>query len=237
MSALRIACAMIALCRHRSIPASKDKTMCASCSWYGRHVAPYVVHAGCSAQAFTRMRERMVPLAQGAVVEIGFGSGLNLRYYDAGKVTRLVGVDPDATMLSLAKRQNGGRPYPVECIQAGGENVPLDDACADTVVVAYALCTIPEPQAALAEARRILKPGGQLIFLEHGQAEPGWRKRLQNRLNGAWGVLAGGCNLNRDPIHLVRNAGFDLREACEERFPLRFWLLGGHYSGVALRRP
>jgi ubiquinone/menaquinone biosynthesis C-methylase UbiE len=209
--------------------------MCASCSWYGRHIAPYVVHAGCSAAAFTRMRERMVPLAQGTVVEIGFGSGLNLRYYDGGKVTKLIGVDPDATMLSLAKRRSGDSPFALEYLQAGGENIPLADGCADTVVVAYALCTIPVPQAALAEARRVLKPGGRLIFLEHGQAAPAWRKRLQNTLNGAWGALAGGCNLNRNPVQLVRNAGFDLREATEERFPLRFWLLGGHYSGIAFR--
>lgn len=212
--------------------------MCISCqSWYGRHIAPYVVHAGCSARAFTRMRERMVPQAQGVVVEIGFGSGLNLRYYDPAKVTKLVGVDPDATMLSLAKRQNGGTPFALECLQAVGENIPLADGHADTVVVAYALCTIPQPHAALAEAHRILKPGGCLIFLEHGQAEARWRKELQNKLNRVWGALAGGCNLDRDPIGLVRNAGFDVREARKEQFPATFWLLGSHYSGVAFAAP
>ena len=99
--------------------------MCASCqSWYGRHIAPYVVHAGCSADAFTRMRRRMVPLAQGVVVEVGFGSGLNLLYYDPDKVTRLVGVDPDETMLSLAKRQSGAKSFAMECLQAGAESMP-----------------------------------------------------------------------------------------------------------------
>ena len=208
--------------------------MCASCqSWYGRHIAPYVVHAGCSADAFTRMRRRMVPLAQGVVVEVGFGSGLNLPYYDPDKVTRLVGVDPDETMLSLAKRQSGAKSFAMECLQAGAESMPLADSFADTAVVAYALCTIPEPQTALAEIHRILKPGGRLVFLEHGQAEPGLRKGIQNRLNRVWGALAGGCNLNRDPIRLVRNAGFDVSEARHEKFPPSFWLLGSHYSGVA----
>src|SRR5258708_30592153 len=95
--------------------------MCASwLSWYAHHVAPRVVHAGCSAGAFTRMRQRMVPLARGVVVEVGFGSGLNLPYYDPAKVTRLVGVDPDATMLSLAKRRDGAVPFTLECLQAGG---------------------------------------------------------------------------------------------------------------------
>jgi SAM-dependent methyltransferase len=209
--------------------------MCASClSWYGRHVAPYVVHAGCSSAAFSRMRQRWIPLAEGVVVEVRFGSGLNLPYYDAGKVTRLVGVDPDATMLGLARRRSGAVPFALQCLQAGGESLPLADGCADTVVIAYALCTIPEPRAALAEVHRILKPGGRLVFLEHGQVEPGWHRRAQNRLNRTWGALAGGCNLNRDPVGLVRGAGFDLRDARHERFPPRFWLLGSHYAGIAL---
>src|SRR5260370_34053390 len=117
--------------------------MCASCvSWYGRHIAPYVVHAGCSAEAFTRMRQRMVPLADGVVVEVGFGSALNLPYYDPAKVTQLVGVDPDATMLSLAKRQNG-TPFAVEVLQAGGGSIPLADGTTAAVVVADSLCTVP----------------------------------------------------------------------------------------------
>ncbi len=178
--------------------------MCVSClSWYGRHIAPYVAHAGCTAEAFTRMRQRMVPLAQGVVVEVGFGSGLNLPYYDPAKLTRFIGVDPDATMLSLAKRQSGAIRFGLECRQAGAESMPIADRFADTVVFAYALCTIPEPQTALTEIHRILKPGGRLVFLEHGQAEHGLRRRLQNWLNRVRGAVAGGCNLNRDPIRLV----------------------------------
>jgi SAM-dependent methyltransferase len=210
--------------------------MCTSCqSWYGRHIAPYVVHAGCSVSAFSRMRQRMVPLADGVVVEIGFGSGLNLPYYDPIKVQRLIGVDPDPTMLALANRQKGRVQFTLECLQAGGESMPLADSSADTAVVAYALCTIPEPQLALAEIRRILKPGGRLIFLEHGQADAGWRSGLQNRLNRPWGALAGGCHLNRNPLGLVRDSGFDIREAEQRHFPASLFLLGNHYSGVALR--
>ena len=97
-------------------------------------------------------------------------------------------------------------------------------------VVAYALCTIPERQTALAEIHRMLKPGGRLVLLEHGQAEPGLCRRLQNRF---WGAPAGGCHLNRDPVGLVRNAGFDVSEAWHEKLPPSFWLLGSHYSGFA----
>ncbi|RWM75938.1 MAG: class I SAM-dependent methyltransferase [Mesorhizobium sp.] len=212
--------------------------MCRSClSWYGRRIAPYVVHAGCSADVFSRMRQRMVPLAEGVVVEVGFGSGLNLPYYDAAKVRRLVGVDPDGTMLALAKRQNRALPFELEYLQACGESLPLVAGFADTVIVAYALCTIAQPAAALAEIRRVLKPGGRLIFIEHGQANVGWRRRLQNRFNCIWGVLAGGCNLNRNPFQLVASARFDVRDAWQEGLPPTFWLLGSHYAGVAIRQP
>ncbi|WP_054312229.1 class I SAM-dependent methyltransferase [Mesorhizobium sp. 1M-11] len=211
--------------------------MCRSClSWYGQRIAPYLVHAGCSSDAFSRMRRRMVPHAKGVVVEVGLGSGLNLPHYDAAKVTRLVGVDPDATMLALAKRRNRALAFDVECLQAGGESMPLADGFADTVVVAYAFCTVPQPEAALAEIRRILKPDGRLIFLEHGQANASWRRRLQDRLNRPWGTLAGGCNLNRNPFQLVEDARFDIRDSWQERFPPAFWLLGSHYAGIAIRR-
>jgi SAM-dependent methyltransferase len=208
--------------------------MCWPClSWYGRRIAPYVVHAGCSANAFSRMRRRMVPLAEGVVVEVGFGSGLNLPFYDAAKLERLVGVDPDSTMLALAGPQSRCLPFDVECLQACGESMPLSDNFADTVVVTYAFCTIPEPQAALTEIRRILKPTGRLIFIEHGQAEEPRCRRWQERLNRLWGWLAGGCHLNRDPLRLIRGAGFRLVEEEHGRFALPFWQLGTHYAGVA----
>ncbi|QPC91961.1 class I SAM-dependent methyltransferase [Mesorhizobium sp. INR15] len=209
--------------------------MCQSClSWYARCIAPYLVHAGCSSSAFTHMRKRMIPRAEGVVVEVGFGSGLNLPYYDAAKVGRLVGVDPDGTMLGLAAPKIRALALDVECLRASGESLPLADNFADTVVVTYAFCTIPDPEAALAEIRRILRPTGQLIFIEHGQAQgPRWRK-WQERLNRPWARLAGGCQLNRDPLHLISGAGFRLVQAERGRFPLPFWQLGSHYAGVAV---
>jgi SAM-dependent methyltransferase len=208
--------------------------MCLSClSWYGLHVAPYIVHAGCSANAFARMRNLMVPLAERTVVEVGFGSGLNLPYYDATKIEKLVGIDPDGTMLALAETPVRFMSFDVELIRASGENMPLADSFADSVVVTYAFCTIPRPQAALAEIRRILKSTGRLIFIEHGQAEKPGHRRWQERLNRPWGWLAGGCQLNRNPLDLIRQAGFHLIEEQRGRFPLHFWQLGSHYAGVA----
>jgi ubiquinone/menaquinone biosynthesis C-methylase UbiE len=208
--------------------------MCQTClSWYARCVAPYLVHAGCSAGAFARMRRRVIPRAKGIVVEVGFGSGLNLPYYDPAKVEWLIGVDPDGTMLGLAGPRSRALPFRVECLRASGESLPLADGLADTVVVTYAFCTIPDPEAALGEIRRILKPTGQLIFIEHGQAEGKWCRSWQRRLNGLWGRLAGGCHLDRDPLSLIRAAGFSLTEQQHGRFALPFWQLGNHHAGIA----
>jgi ubiquinone/menaquinone biosynthesis C-methylase UbiE len=212
--------------------------MCQSClSWYARCVAPYFVHAGCSANAFADMRRRMMPQAEGIVVEVGFGSGLNLPYYDPARVRRLVGVDPDGTMLGLAGPKSRSMPFDVECLRAGGEALPLADDVADTVVVTYAFCTIPDPEAALSEIRRILKPTGRLIFIEHGQAAGLGRRRWQDRLNRMWGALAGGCQLNRDPLRLVGGAGFRLVHEERGQFPLSLWHLGSHHAGVAVPPP
>lgn len=208
--------------------------MCQSfSSWYQHRIAPYTVHFGCSSKVFSRVRELVVSHAEGVVVEVGFGSGLNLPYYDPVKVKHLIGVDPDTTMLNLAKRQNTHVPFPVDYIPGRGEDLPIGDASADTVVVSYALCTIPAPEAALAEIRRILKPRGRLIFTEHGRMASGWRARLQDRMNRLWSSLAGGCNLNRNPLQLLVGAGFDIQETRQERFPFTFWLLGNHFSGFA----
>ncbi|WP_245440782.1 class I SAM-dependent methyltransferase [Mesorhizobium sanjuanii] len=182
------------------------------------------------------MRKRMIPRAEGIVVEVGFGSGLNLPYYDPARVERLVGIDPDGTMLGLAGPQSRSLPFDVECLRASGESLPLTDDFADTVVVTYAFCTIPDPEAALTEIRRVLKPTGRLIFIEHGQAEEPRCRRWQERLNRRWGQFAGGCHLNRDPLRLIRGAGFHLVEEERGRFPLPFWQLGSHYAGVAAPR-
>lgn len=178
------------------------------------------------------MRGRLIPRAEGLVVEVGFGSGLNLPYYDPSKVKRLIGVDPDGTMLGLAESRGRLLPFAVEYIRASGENLPLADSLADTVVVTYAFCTIPDPASALAEIRRILKPAGRLIFIEHGQADDPRCRRWQERLNSFWGRFAGGCHLNRNPQILIEQAGFRFVYRERDRFSLPFWQLGTHHAGI-----
>jgi ubiquinone/menaquinone biosynthesis C-methylase UbiE len=195
---------------------------------------PYFIHGGCSMRAFARMRGRIIPRARGVVAEIGFGSGLNLPYYDAAKVSRLIGIDPDPVMLGIARQGVAHVWLQVETIEGRAEALPLPDASVDTAVVTYALCTIPDPRGALREIRRILKPGGRLLFIEHERSAEPWRSRWQDRLNGVWGRIAGGCHLNRAPLRLIENAGFVIGAREQERFPLHLWQLGTQSGGEAL---
>jgi ubiquinone/menaquinone biosynthesis C-methylase UbiE len=202
-------------------------------TFYQSRIMPYFIHGGCSMAAFARMREKVVPKARGVVAEIGFGSGLNLPYYDPAKVSRLVGIDPDPAMLGIARKRLANIRMQIELIEGRAEALPLPDGSVDTAVVTYALCTIPDPGGALREIRRALKPGGRLLFIEHQQSAEPWRSRWQDRLNGLWGRIAGGCHLNRRPLQLIEDAGFVIGARQQEHFPLHLWQLGHHSAGEA----
>jgi ubiquinone/menaquinone biosynthesis C-methylase UbiE len=194
---------------------------------------PHFIHGGCSMPTFARMRANVIPKASGAVAEIGFGSGLNLPYYDPDRVSRLIGIDPDPAMLSIACKRLADIPLQIDLIEGRAEALPLPDRSVDTAVVTYALCTIPDPAGALREIRRILKPDGRLLFIEHEHCPKSWRGRWQDRLNGVWGRIAGGCHLNRRPLQLIEDAGFVIGARQQQRFPLHLWHLGSHSGGEA----
>jgi ubiquinone/menaquinone biosynthesis C-methylase UbiE len=158
-----------------------------------------------------KQREKVVSLAEGRVLEIGIGSGLNLPFYASGKVQHVWGLDPSREMWVLADKTVGEVDFDVEFIEAAAEKIPLDDGSADTVLVTYTLCTIPEVLIALGEMRRVIKRDGQLVFCEHGVSPDGGVLRWQNRLNPIWKRLSGGCNLNRSIPTLLEQAGFKIR--------------------------
>jgi ubiquinone/menaquinone biosynthesis C-methylase UbiE len=177
-------------------------------SWYERHVLPYLVDLACSVKPVRRQRERVVPLAAGRVLEIGIGTGLNLAHYDRTRIEIVIGLDPWLEMHRLAQKRVRKTGVAVELVGGSAQAIPYPNASFDTVLVTYSLCTIPDPIAALAEMRRVLKAGGQLIFCEHGRAPEESVRRWQDRLTPLWSKLAGGCHLNRDIPALLRDAGF-----------------------------
>ena len=179
---------------------------------YQRYVLPRVVDFACGLKPTMQQREKVVPLVEGRVLEVGIGSGLNLPFYTPDKIQGVWGLDPSKEMWALAKKKVRGVDFDVEFIQAAAEEIPLDDSSADTVLLTYTLCTIPEVLLSLAEMRRVLKRSGRLLFCEHGAAPDETVRRWQNRLNPIWKRLGGGCNLNRPISTLIRQAGFTIRE-------------------------
>ncbi|MDP2309975.1 MAG: class I SAM-dependent methyltransferase [Pseudomonadota bacterium] len=152
-----------------------------------------------------RLRPGVVEQARGQVLEVGIGTGMNLPLYRG--VTSLHAVEPDPYMLRRARERAYGLPFPVEISAAGGEALPFPDASFDTVVATFVLCTIPDPEAAIAEALRVLRPGGKLLFAEHVRSCVRPIFAVQRALEPAWRRLAGGCHLTRDPVALLREAG------------------------------
>lgn len=175
---------------------------------YARFILPRVVDLVCSSRPTMRQRAKVVPLARGRVVELGFGSGLNLGFYDERQVEKIWAIEPAAEMADLAAQRLERISIPVEMVQAPAEDMPLETGCADTVLVTYTLCTLSDVARALLEVRRVLQPGGTLVFCEHGAAPDPEVHRWQNLLNPVWRRLGGGCNLNRPIPSLLEEAGF-----------------------------
>ena len=165
----------------------------------------------CSASPNQKQRQKIVPEAAGEILEIGFGSGLNVPYYDPSKVKKIWALEPSEGMRRKAQPAVNGADMDIEFIALPGEQIPLDDDSVDTVLMTYTLCTIADTEAALQGMRRVLKPEGRLLYCEHGKAPDDNVARWQNRLNPAWSRIAGGCQMNRDIPALINDGGFSIK--------------------------
>ena len=180
-------------------------------SFYERRILPRLIHFGMGQKQLAPLREQLVAGARGRVLEIGIGSGLNLPFYPR-ELDLLLGLDPSRELLQMAKRRSSWVHFPVELSEGRAEDIPLDEGAVDQVVMSWTLCSVADPLQALAEVRRVLRPGGSLLFVEHGRA-PGPRvARWQDRLTPVWRRVAGGCHLNRAIGELVGQAGLHLVE-------------------------
>jgi len=179
-------------------------------NFYENKILPRIIDHICGHRAFSDQRAKIIPHAEGRVLEVGYGSGTSLPWYDAGKVDQLIALDPASGAMELAAERERLSSISVEHIALRGEEIPLDEESVDTVIVSYTLCTIPDVVAAIAGMRRVLKPGGKLLFMEHGASPKPNIKRWQERLNKPWGFAFGGCNLLREPPALLEQAGFTM---------------------------
>ena len=161
-------------------------------SWYERHILPHALDYACGLPMVGRQRQLLVPQAKGRVLEVGVGTGLNMRYYDKSLVSSITALDPALELHPLARERIAQAGLEVELLGLSAEQIPLPDASFDTVLITYTLCTIPDPLAALHEMRRVLAPGGQLLYCEHGRAPDASVRRWQERLQPLWGKFSGG---------------------------------------------
>ncbi|HET8695287.1 MAG TPA: class I SAM-dependent methyltransferase [Aquabacterium sp.] len=200
-------------------------------SWYDRHILPYLIDLACGVPPVAKQRQKVVPQAKGRVLEVGLGTGLNVPFYDRSQVSQVVGVDPALRMHRLADKRISRAGLSVDLIGLSAEKLPAESQSFDTVVCTYTLCTIPDPAAALAEMKRVLKPGGKLLFSEHGRSPDASVLRWQQRLQPWWSKLAGGCQLDRDIPYLLKDAGFEV--AVESRYLPGPRFVSYHYWGQA----
>jgi SAM-dependent methyltransferase len=177
-------------------------------SLYDRYVLPRFLKCACSAPPIARQRAKVVPLAEGRVLELGVGMGLNLPFYDPGKVSSVTGVDPTPELRAIAEAAPRDPRLSVAVEDGTAEALPFEDRSFDCVVCTFTLCSVHAPAQALAEARRVLKPGGRLLYCEHGLSPDPGVARWQRRIEPVWKRLAGGCHLTRPVTAAIVGAGF-----------------------------
>ncbi|NEW52052.1 methyltransferase domain-containing protein [Nocardia cyriacigeorgica] len=178
---------------------------------YNDRVVPRLVDVACGIRMNDKLRERVCAGLSGRVVEIGFGSGLNVPFYPP-TLQSVSAVEPADLGWKLAEKRVAAATVPIERAGLDGQSLPFDDNSFDAAVSTWTMCTIPDIDAALAEIRRVLVPGGTLHFVEHGLAPDPRVQSWQHRLNPIQNVVAGGCNLDRDIRGLIESAGFEMRE-------------------------
>jgi ubiquinone/menaquinone biosynthesis C-methylase UbiE len=188
-------------------------------SWWDRHIVPRLIKCACSQGQIMKVRSKIVPLAHGNVLELGCGGGINMEFYDATRITRLSGIDPSPKLLEMTKAAAAAQGIDADIRGGVGEAMPFADDSFDTVVTTFTLCSVQEQSAVLAEIRRVLKPGGTALFLEHGAAPDASVAKWQGRIEPVWKRIGGNCHLTRPIAQAYEIAGFAVEKLGEGYMP------------------
>jgi ubiquinone/menaquinone biosynthesis C-methylase UbiE len=199
---------------------------------YARWILPRVLEFAMSQKGVMRERPQTLADARGEVLEIGFGTGLNLEFYPT-TVERLTVLDPTEMLASRVQKRISSAPVPVTVERCGAESLPFDAGRFDCVVTTWTLCSIPDAQAALSEIRRVLRPGGRYLFIEHGRSSDARIARRQDRLDWWHGLVTGGCHVNRPIDELIARGGMGIEKLERFEMPGTPRYLAAHYRGVA----
>jgi ubiquinone/menaquinone biosynthesis C-methylase UbiE len=203
--------------------------------FYSHFILPRLLNTAMGTKPIRYQRRKVVPRAEGRVLEVGFGAGHNLPFYDAAKVSHIWALEPAKEMRERAAANVAVSPIPVEFLDLPGEQIPLENESADTVLVTYTLCTIPDVMAALGQMRRVLKPSGRMIFCEHGEAPDANVRTWQRRLTPAWKVIGGGCHVGRQIPKMIADSGFRIEDIETMYLPGTPRFAGFNYWGSATK--
>jgi ubiquinone/menaquinone biosynthesis C-methylase UbiE len=202
-------------------------------SFYNKYILPKVLNCTCASKPINYQRDKIVPIAEGVVLDVGIGSGLNIPFYNKTKIKQLYGLDPSKELLDIAKSVAKEKKLEIEFLECGAESIPLPDKSIDNVLITYTMCTIPDVAISNSEIMRILKDDGKLLFCEHGLAPDKNIAKWQKRINPLWSKIAGGCNLNKDIPNLISSSGFKILNMEEMYLPGTPKFAGYNYWGVA----
>ena len=202
-------------------------------SFYEKYILPRFLNCACASEPITYQRKKVVPLAEGKILEVGIGSGLNLPFYEKSKIEEIWGIDPSEELNSMAKKVAIEEDMNVKFITSSAEDIPFPNNYFDTVLITYTMCTIPNVLQANEEIKRVLKSSGKMIFCEHGVSPDENIKKWQKRLNSIWSKIAGGCNINRNIPMLIKSSGFKIEEMDEMYLPKTPKIAGYNYWGYA----
>lgn len=178
---------------------------------YEKYMLPKIINVVMQNPDMAALRRRVVPEAEGDVIEVGFGSGHNLPFY-SDAVRSVTGIDPSVELKDLAVERISEARVPIEIVNQSAEEMPFENAHFDSAVVTWTFCTVPSAEKVLSELRRVLKPGGQLMFVEHGRSPDAKTAKWQDRVNPIWKPIGGGCNINRKIDEAIRNSGFNITD-------------------------
>ena len=202
-------------------------------SFYDKYILPKFLNCTCGSKPIRYQRDKIVPLAEGVVLDVGIGSGLNIPFYNKSKIKHLYGLDPSKELLEIAKPVAEKNQLAIEFLQCEAENISLPDNSIDTVLITYTMCTISNVSLANSEIIRVLKNDGKLLFCEHGLAPDKKVAYWQKRINPIWTKIAGGCNLDRDIPNLITSSGLKIDNMEEMYLPSTPKFAGYNYWGVA----
>ncbi|OAO05283.1 phospholipid methyltransferase [Sphingomonadales bacterium EhC05] len=200
---------------------------------WGKYAVPKLIRVACSQPAVMKDRSQIVPKASGEVLELGCGGGINLEFYDRSRVSKLTGLDPSVELLDYTRSEASARGFDMDILDGIGEAMPFADASFDTVLTTFTLCSVQDGPKVLSEMRRVLKPGGKILFLEHGKAPDKGPEKWQQRIEPIWKHIAGGCHLHRPVMDLFEANGFALTETDGHYAPKTPHWLGWMESGEA----